>query len=213
MSKSPFQRMTSFHKKVELPLTCLLFRPFFWLMGPLTVCGRDRVPHDGPLIVLANHLADVDPPLVQMACPRAIHFMAKSELFTIPILGAIMRWFRAFPVRRGEPDKGSLRHALDLLKAGEAVGVFPEGELSQTGELLPLKEGVAMLARLSGAWVICARIDGSQRMLPYGKLLIRPAFRRVWVAWSEPRKFSKDDAPQVVMEWARERLSPRTDES
>ena len=120
---------------------------------------------------MANHIADVDPPYLQLACPRPFHGMGKSELFEIKVLGACMRFCGAFPVKRGEPDRASLRHAISLLEDGEALAIFPEGEASETGELLPLKPGIAFIARHTGVPVICCGIRGTNRVLPYGKLI------------------------------------------
>jgi 1-acyl-sn-glycerol-3-phosphate acyltransferase len=128
--------------------------------------------------------------------------MAKSELFGIPVLGTLMRVFGAFPVKRGEPDRQALKHSADLLKAGEAVVIFPEGQLSETGDLQELKAGVALIARLSaGVPVICVGIDGSQRIMPYGKLIPRPSFRTITVEWGEPRVFEKGTDAQEILAW------------
>ncbi len=102
------------------------------------------------------------------------------------VIGRMMCWFRAFPVVRGEPDRTSLKHAIDLLKQGLVVCVFPEGELSESGEMLPIKPGIALIARQAGVPVMCVGIHGTQWMLPYGKLIPRPAFRKVWIRWGEP---------------------------
>ena len=73
--------------------------------------------------------------------------MAKSELFDMKIIGKMIRCFQGFPVKRGEPDRASMRHAIELLKMGEVVAVFPEGQLSEDGELQELKAGVALIVR------------------------------------------------------------------
>ncbi|MCX7801095.1 MAG: 1-acyl-sn-glycerol-3-phosphate acyltransferase, partial [Fimbriimonadales bacterium] len=171
--------------------------------------GLEHVPRRGPLLLASNHLADIDPPVVQIACPRPIHFMAKSELFQIRVLGPLIRRLGAFPVRRGEPDRTALRHALRLLERGESVGLFPEGELSQTGELLQLKPGFALLARQSGAPVVCVRVDGTPAVLPYGSVIPRPAFRRIRVRFHPPRQFDARSPAEEILLWARACLEPR----
>ncbi|MBI1757435.1 MAG: 1-acyl-sn-glycerol-3-phosphate acyltransferase [Fimbriimonas ginsengisoli] len=191
---------------VILPLARLFFGLLFLLLGPIRPAGRRRVPRKGGLLILSNHLADVDPIVVQLSCPRPVHFMAKSELFEMRLLGWGLRLYKAFPVRRGEPDKGAIRHAVDLLRAGHAVCVFPEGELSQSGELLPLKPGVALIVRMAGVPVICAGIQGSNRVLPYGRLLPRFSFRAVRCAWGEPREFDPRAGTEEVMGWAQDEL-------
>lgn len=183
-------------------------RVLFLALGPIRVQGASHVPARGPLLLVANHLADVDPPVLQIACPRPVHFMAKSELFEMRFLGPLLPRLGAFPVKRGEPDRTSLKHALRLLAEGECVGLFPEGELSQSGALLPLRPGLALLARQSGAPVLCARIDGTSRVLPYGSVVPRPSFRSVRVRFHEPRAFDSRATAEEILEWVRARLSP-----
>ena len=101
--------------RFALPFLRIFTALIFLVLGPLIVRGSRRVPRKGGVLILANHIADIDPIVVQMACRRTIHFMAKSELFEIKLLGPLIRWFRAFPVKRGEPDRPSLRHAIELL--------------------------------------------------------------------------------------------------
>lgn len=155
---------------------------------------------------MSNHQSDLDPVVVQLACPRPVYFMAKSELFEMGFVGYFLRLFRAFPVKRGEPDRGAIKHAVNLLKDGNAVCVFPEGELSETGELLPLKPGVALIIRMAQVPVICLGIAGSRRMLPYGAVFPRPAFRAVKAVWGEVHQFSKEDDAARIMGWVEGQL-------
>jgi 1-acyl-sn-glycerol-3-phosphate acyltransferase len=164
------------------------------------------------VLILANHIADVDPPYLQLACPRSFHGMGKSELFEIKVLGACMRFCGAFPVKRGEPDRASLRHGIKLLEDGEALAIFPEGESSETGELLPLKPGIAFIARHTGVPVICCGIRGTNRILPYGKLIPRPSFRIARFDWGEVRSFSKDDTAEDVLGWVEGQLRSLTEQ-
>ena len=194
-------------RKLWLPLTRLVAGLLLLILGPLRIRGAYRVPKEGGVLILANHLSDLDPVVVQYACPRPVHFMAKSELFEIPVLGKVMRMFGAFPVKRGEPDRQALKRSADLLKAGEAVVIFPEGQLSQAGELQEIKAGVALIARLAaGVPVICVGLDGTQRVIPYGSVIPRPAFRTINVEWGEPRTFDKSDEPEEILAWIARQL-------
>ena len=184
-----------------VPLARLFAKPLFFLLGPLVVSGAYRVPRKGGLLVLANHQADIDPAVVQAACPRRVYFMAKSELFEMRAVGKAIRWFRAFPVKRGEPDRTAIKTAAAYAKAGEAVGIFPEGQLSEDGELQPLKAGAALIVRMAGAPVICLGLRDTNRILPFGKLIPRPAFRRVYARWGEVRTFTKDDSAETILGW------------
>lgn len=196
----------AYHRRVRLPLAKFLVGLLYVLFGPLWMSGGRRVPKKGGLLILANHQSDVDPPLVQVACRRPIHFMAKSELFDMKVVGPFIRKFKAFPVKRGEPDRASLKRAITLLKAGEVVAVFPEGELSKTGRILPLKPGIALMVRMSGVQVICCGLHNTRGMMPYGKLIPRPAFAWIKVKWGEARSFGKDASNEEILEWVESEL-------
>ena len=136
--------------------------------------------------------------------------MAKSELFEMKVIGPLIRFFGAFPVKRGEPDRTSIRHAVELLKSGEAVGVFPEGQLSEDGELQEMKSGVALIIRMARCPVICCGIKGTDKILPYGKVLPRPAFSTIEAVWGEPREFEKGATTEEILEWVRGQLAELT---
>jgi len=210
----PAQPYPAWNRHVVMPVCKFLCRVLFWILGPITTRGAYRVPKRGPVFILSNHLADVDPIVVQVACPRAVQFMAKSELFEMRFIGRMIRWFQAFPVKRGEPDRAAMRHAIDLLKMGETVCVFPEGQLSEDGELQELKAGVALIARqAAGAIplpVICCGIRNSNRVMPYGRMVPRISGSRVFVEWGEVREFTKGSSAEEILEWATGQLRELT---
>ena len=202
------------HSRAYLLIALPLARAFAWLLfiilGPVRTRGKYRVPKTGGLLILSNHLADVDPVAVQIGCPRAIHFMAKSELFDMPILGSLIRFFKAFPVKRGEPDRGSIKRAVQLLRAGETVCVFPEGQLSEDGLLQGLKPGIALLARMAECNVICCGLRNTNRIMPYGKFLPRPSLHITDVSWGEVHRFGKDAETEQIVAWATAELGSLT---
>ncbi|HWD41800.1 MAG TPA: lysophospholipid acyltransferase family protein [Fimbriimonas sp.] len=182
------------------------------LFGRATVYGAYRCPKKGGVLILPNHLADVDPLMLQLHCPRNIHFMAKQDLFSIGWLAPLMRMGNTFPVKQGEPDRGALRLAADLLKEGAAVCVFPEGQLSEDGELQPLKPGVALIVRMAQVPVICVGLRKTNKVLPYGKLIPRPTAAKVTSMWGEPRTFPKEATTDEIMEWVEGQLRVLTQE-
>jgi 1-acyl-sn-glycerol-3-phosphate acyltransferase len=160
-----------------------------FLLGPVKVRGKRTVPRSGGLLVLANHLSDCDPTVVGYALPRRVRFMAKSELFDIRFLGWLIKKLGAYPVKRGSPDRAAIRRTIELLKSGECVVMFPEGELSEDGTLQPILPGAELIVRMAGTCVQCAGLKGTDRILPFGKLIPRPAFGGVSVTLGEPRTF------------------------
>ena len=195
-------RHSAFFRWFVLPVARLVGWLAFLVLGPLRVVDKDNVPRSGGLLILSNHLADVDPVAVQFACPRPMHYMAKSELFEIPILGNLIRMCGAFPVKRGEPDRAAIKRAVRLLRKGEVVCVFPEGQLSESGELQELKPGIALLARMAECQVICVGLKNTNRIMPYGKVTPRPSWHFTWAKWGQPRSFGKEAEVEEIVSWA-----------
>lgn len=155
-----------------------LFRILFRLYNRWEVSGRELVPESGSVLLIANHTSYADPPIVGTACRRPVHFMAKAELFFFP-LGAIISRTHAFPVRKGGVDRAALRRAMQLLKEGRVLLMFPEGTRSPDGRLMELETGAAFVALSSGAQVVPVGVDGADRLLPRRWPIPRPAKLRV----------------------------------
>lgn len=174
----------------------------FKVLGRIRTHGRERVPQHGGVLILANHTSDCDPVAVQIACPRHVEFMAKSELFEMPSIRGFMRWWGSFPVRRGEPDRGALKHAIDALKAGRCVCIFPEGQLSETGELIPILPGAMLVARRAGCTVICLGLTGTRNVMPYGRVVPQFAWKPGIVAtWGDPRVLDGSESNEELAVW------------
>ena len=141
----------------------VLFPAFFRLCGAKAY-GAENMPSEGGVIVAANHMSNWDPPFLASFLQRPVSYMAKQELFEIPIFGTVIRWLFAFPVRRGAADRSAVKAAVKELRAGRCVGIFPEGTRSKDGEVHRFGAGVALLASMSGAPVVPAAIVGTDKM-------------------------------------------------
>jgi len=105
-----------------------LFAGFFLrILVRVRIHGGENLPAEGGVIVCANHISNLDPIMLAAAFPRQVRFMAKIELFRIPLLGGILKILGAFPVDRGAMDVGAIKTSIKLLNQGEVVGVFPQG--------------------------------------------------------------------------------------
>lgn len=136
-----------------------------WTLAEFKIDGLERVPRHGPLIIASNHLHLADPPLLGGVLPRYVRFMAKREAFKFPWGWMFANAYGAFPVRRGQLDRGAIRQAERILQAGGAVGMFPEGHRSHGKGLLPAFDGVGLIARRTGAPILPVGIEGTEVVL------------------------------------------------
>lgn len=141
-----------------------LFRVFFALFYRWQVIGRENVPEQGAVILCCNHISNLDPPLLGSAMERQVHFMAKEELFRMPIISFLVTQFGALPVKRGASDRAAIRNTLKILEEGKMFGIFPEGTRSKTGELGPGLSGASLFALKSEAQVIPVAIIGPYKL-------------------------------------------------
>jgi 1-acyl-sn-glycerol-3-phosphate acyltransferase len=140
-------------------------RPLFWVLFGFRPIGADNVPMTGPVIVAANHQSYFDPPLIGAGVFREFHYFAKRELFTVPGFGRLISILNAIPVRRGVYDPASLARVKDVLSAGGAVLMFPEGTRAKGDDFLPPKPGVGMIAKHAGVPIVPAYLHRSDRLL------------------------------------------------
>lgn len=175
------------------PVTFVLRAMLRGLAPRWRVTGRENIPRTGPVILAPNHISNCDPPFVGLSVNRPVWFMAKRELFENPILGAFIRFAQGFPVERGQP-RTVLRRAQELLSSGEAVVVYPEGRLSQSGDLQPLLPGVAFLALRARVPIVPVGIVGTKQVLPYGKVIPRPTLARIGIHFGRPLEFTEFEA-------------------
>jgi len=135
----------------------------FGLLTGWDVRGRQHIPREGGLLVASNHISFWDPPMVGSALPREVHFLAKEELFRTPGLGWLIRSLNSIPIRRGVADLSGLARALEVLRQGDALLLFPEGSRMRDGELHPPRPGVGMMAVQADVPIVPCYISGSNR--------------------------------------------------
>jgi 1-acyl-sn-glycerol-3-phosphate acyltransferase len=152
------------------------------LFAPLRNYGTERVPLEGGVVLAFNHFSWIDPPAFGAASPRTIYFMAKIEAHTVPGLGQLIRAFGTFSVRRGESDREAVRIMRQIVRDGNALGLFVEGTRQRSGIPGEAQPGAAMVALQEDVPVVPAAIHGSQDWKPGN-------FHPVSIAWGEPMRF------------------------
>ncbi len=180
----------------------------------MKIHGLNHVPAEGPLIVVSNHLHNADPLLVSVACPRPVHFMAKKELMTVPLIGRIIRFGGGFPVDRGKADRQAILMAEAHLKQGIAVGMFPEGTRSISRQIERALPGAGLIALRGNAPILPVAVVGSERIPFNGAKQFKgkppaSARRGVTITFGEPfrlelkpdgKRLTADEAVNLAME-------------
>jgi 1-acyl-sn-glycerol-3-phosphate acyltransferase len=143
----------------------LFGRPFFGglvrLFTPMRVYGRDRIPAQGPVVLCFNHFSWLDPWAIGSVVPRTAYYVAKQEAHDDRFVGPFIRFFGTVPVRRGESDREAIRLMREIVRRGDALGMFPEGT-RQEREPGPLRSGAGMIAVQEAVPVVCGAIHGTQ---------------------------------------------------
>ncbi|MCL6533500.1 MAG: 1-acyl-sn-glycerol-3-phosphate acyltransferase [Armatimonadetes bacterium] len=157
----------------------------FPFLAWIRIENRHRMPRRGGLIVIANHRSLADPVVLWYASPRHLCFMGRADILQIPIISAIARLVRMIPVRQRSADRRALMEAIQAVQRGEALCIFPEGELSETGELMPFLPGVLLILRQTKAPVLPVGLMNTEKLVPYGKLYPKVAFTVITVRFGE----------------------------
>ncbi|HZV82928.1 MAG TPA: lysophospholipid acyltransferase family protein [Geobacteraceae bacterium] len=176
----------------------------------LEVEGAELIPHDRPLIFMGNHQSNFDIMTLFLAVPVRFNWLAKEELFRVPVFGHSMKRAGYIPINRGDGRDAlkSLDRAAKLIRAGTSVAVFPEGTRSTDGKLLPFKKGGFILAAKAGVTIIPFTIIGSREINPPDNFLsLHPG--KIRVRFSHPLSSGNQGAKQQaqLMEQVREAIA------
>jgi 1-acyl-sn-glycerol-3-phosphate acyltransferase len=178
-----------------------VFKPWY----RIEVSGLEYFPKENGVLLCTNHIHNFDPLVVGITAPRPVHFMAKEELFKVPVLGNIVRKCNAFPVKRGKGDRESLRAGLKVLKDGNVFGLFPEGTRSKTGEIGKGLSGAGFFALRTEADVIPCAIIGPYKSLKtlkvvYGKPIAMEEMRDVKASAEQVTELIMSEIDKLIKE-------------
>ena len=197
------------------PLDTFVYRVAYFILGPLwrffyriKVVGVEHFPLQGPVVVACNHRAMTDPFFLGSNAPRQIHYMAKMELFKFKPLAWAMRQFGTFPVNRGEVDRASIKAGIQILDAGEVLGLFPEGHCQKAEGLGDIRAGISLFSLRDSVVTIPAIMRGTDRAFKGGI----PRFPKIDIIFGAPLEMPGPDTPRsdrarLVTEHVRQALT------
>mgnify|MGYP001768634174 CR=1 FL=1 len=183
--------MGKFYQFARAIVYCFI-KPLF----RVEVIGKEHFPMDGAVLLCSNHINNLDPPTIGIVSPRQLRFMAKEELFKIPVFSLIVRALGAFPVKRGFSDREALRTGLKILKEREVLAIFPEGTRSKTGELGKGLAGAGFFALRSDCVVLPCAVVGSYKPFRKTKVIFGPA---IDFTPYRNKKISAEEATDKIM--------------
>ena len=165
------------------------------------VYGQENVPKKHPVVVVSNHASYFDPPLLSCCVGRPVAFMAKEELFKVPLLKEGIRLYGAYPVKRGSSDRSAIRAALTALKDGWLVGIFLQGTRTLDGKIDDPKLGAAMIAAKAQVPLLPVSLWGTEKILKKGSPFPYPVPLTIRIGEViEPPESNKRQALETVTE-------------
>ena len=145
-------------------IACGVLWVLFRLLFSVSSTGTENLPTGGGYIVASNHRTQCDPVFIGICIKPTLTFMAKAELFKIPVAGQVIRWLGAFPVERGKGDTGAVDFAKETVRSGKVLAMFPEGTRSKDGKLQRMKSGCTVISAATGAQVVPVAICFGERL-------------------------------------------------
>ncbi|MFH1379583.1 MAG: lysophospholipid acyltransferase family protein [bacterium] len=150
----------------------IFFRTVFTVFWRLRITGSEHVPKQGPVIIASHHRSNADPPVVGSSIFREVHFVAKEELFKIPVLKRLILWVNGLPIKRGRQDLKAFKKAIQLLKDGKVLLMFPEGHRNPRDSFLRPKPGVGFLAGYTEVPVVPVFVVNTEKILFFKKICV-----------------------------------------
>jgi len=191
-----------FQRLIYQLVSKLFVLPIYKFVFKGHLIGRENIPQKDPFIMVSNHGSLLDPPLLGHALGRNISFMAKAELFKIPLLGSIIKACGAYPVKRGIADKNTIKTACKKLSNDNCIGIFIDGTRQRNGRVNKPKQGAALLAYKNQKLLLPVAIVNSHRLIRF-KFCI-PLFSKIVIKVGKPvqppQSSSRDDLISVTMQ-------------
>jgi len=190
-----------FQKIIYQLVSGFIVLPIYKFVFKGRLIGRENIPQKDSFIMVSNHGSLLDPPLLGHALGRNISFMAKAELFKIPLLGLIIKACGAYPVKRGIADKNTIKTACEKLSNNNSIGIFIDGTRQKNGRVNKPKQGAALLAFKNQKLLLPVAIANSHRLIKFKYCI--PSFSKIVIKVGKPvqppKSSSKDDLNSITM--------------
>jgi 1-acyl-sn-glycerol-3-phosphate acyltransferase len=193
-------------------ISLLLYHAFKWsVVSPMLhvyfrvrIYGTENVPQQGQLVVVSNHASDFDPLILSSCVGRPVAYMAKEELFKVPVLKQAITLYGAYPVKRGAGDRSAIRAALTSLSSGWATGVFLQGTRTPDARITDPKLGAALIAAKAGAPLLPVSLWGTELILTPGSPIPRrvPVTVRIGESIDAPKSTNREELEALTQQCA-----------
>jgi len=161
-----------------------LLRLVFFPLFRISVKGRKNVPRKGPVLILSNHQSFFDPMYCQLPINRHMHYIARSTLYDNKFFGWLLLTLNTIPIKQGEADISAMKKAINVLKEGKMLCLYPEGSRTHDGKIAEIQGGFGLLSRRSKATVVPVVIDGAYECWPRQNKW--PKIGKVYVEYGKP---------------------------
>ncbi|MGB5961476.1 MAG: lysophospholipid acyltransferase family protein [Coleofasciculaceae cyanobacterium] len=199
-------------KDREPVASLMLYHAFKWsIVSPVLhgylrgrIYGAENVPKLGPLVVASNHASDFDPPILSCSMRRPVAFMAKEELFKIPLFKQGIELYGAYPVKRGAADRSAIRAAINCLSEGWAVGLFLQGTRTTDARIPEPKLGAALIAAKAKVPILPVSLWGTEAIFVKGSPVPRsvPVTVRIGSIIDAPTSTKREELEAVTEQCA-----------
>ncbi|WP_026100552.1 lysophospholipid acyltransferase family protein [Fortiea contorta] len=193
-------------------LSLALYHAFKWsVISPMLhtyfrvqIHGAENVPQSGPLLVVSNHASYFDPPIISSCVRRPVAYMAKEELFKVPVLAQVIELYGAYPVSRGTGDRAAIRSALECIENGWAAGVFLEGTRTPDARITDPKRGALLVAAKANVPILPVSLWGTEKILQKGSPIPQavPITVRIGKLIDAPGSTRKEELQQLTLDCA-----------
>ena len=185
------------YQKLSYKLVSLLFVfPIYRFLFKGHLIGKENIPQKNTFIMVSNHGSLLDPPLLGHAIGHNISFMAKAELFNIPLLGSIIRACGAYPVKRGAIDKNTIKTACEKLSNNNSIGIFIDGTRQKNGRVNKPKQGAALLSYKNQKLLLPVAIVNSHKLIRFRFGL--PFFTKIIIKVGKPIQPPKNGSKDIL---------------